>query len=141
MAQGYRPQRVGDQIREELSAMLTRGEVHDPKVGFITLTRVQVSPDLQVARVYYTSLGDAAARKDSQKALERATPFLRRQIGSRVQLRRVPEIEFRFDESITHQNRIEQILQDLHAEEATRGAGTDTTDIPSRTQTDDDDLD
>ena len=71
MAQGYRPHRVGDQIREELSAMLARGEVHDPKIGFITLTRVQVSPDLQVARVYYTSLGDAAARKDTA---ERARP-------------------------------------------------------------------
>ena len=114
MAQGHRPQRVGDQIREELSAMLARGEVHDPKIGFITLTRVQVTSDLQIARVYYTSLGDAAARKDSQKALDRATPFLRRQIGSRVQLRRVPEIEFRFDESIAHQDRIEQILQELH---------------------------
>jgi ribosome-binding factor A len=123
MAQGYRPQRVGDQIREELSAMLARGEVHDPKVGFITLTRVQVSADLQVARVYYTSLGDAAARKDTQKALDRATPFLRRQIGSRVQLRRVPEMEFRFDESIANQDRIEQILKELHQEEATRAAG------------------
>jgi ribosome-binding factor A len=114
MAQGFRPNRVGDQIREELSAMLTRGEVHDPKIGFITLTRVQVSPDLQIAHVYYTSLGDAAARKDTQKALDRATPFLRRQIGSRVQLRRVPELDFRFDESIAHQDRIEQILQELH---------------------------
>jgi ribosome-binding factor A len=114
MAQGYRPNRVGDQIREELSAMLTRGEVHDPKIGFITLTRVQVSPDLQIAHVYYTSLGDAAARKDTQKALDRATPFLRRQIGGRVKLRRVPELDFRFDESIAHQDRIEQILQELH---------------------------
>jgi ribosome-binding factor A len=120
LAQGYRPNRVGDQIREELSAMLARGEVHDPKIGFITLTRVQVSADLQVARVYYTSLGDAAARKDTQKALDRATPFLRRQIGARVQLRRVPEIEFRFDESIANQDRIEQILKDLHREEAER---------------------
>src|SRR6188472_4802433 len=127
MAQGYRPNRVGDQIREELSAMLTRGEVHDPKVGFITLTRVQVSPDLQVARVYYTSLGDPAARKDTQKALDRATPFLRRQVGSRVQLRRVPEIEFRFDESIAHQDRIEQILQELHQEEAARGQAAAST--------------
>jgi ribosome-binding factor A len=116
MAQGFRPNRVGDQIREELSAMLTRGEVHDPKIGFITLTRVQVSADLQIAHVYYTSLGDAAARKDTQKALDRATPFLRRQIGSRVQLRRVPELDFRFDESIAHQDRIEQILQELHKE-------------------------
>ena len=102
--------------------MLTRGEVHDPRIGFITLTRVQVSPDLQVARVYYTSLGDPAKRRETQKALDHATPFLRRQIGHRVQLRRVPEIEFRFDESIAHQDRIEQILQDLHQEEAARGA-------------------
>lgn len=108
--------------------MLARGEVHDPKIGFITLTRVQVSPDLQVARVFYTSLGDPAARKDTQKALDRATPFLRRQIGSRVQLRRVPELEFRFDESIESQDRIEQILRDLHLEDAKRAAeGRDRT--------------
>jgi ribosome-binding factor A len=128
MAQGFRPQRVADQIREELSSMLTRGEVHDPHVGFITLTRVQVSADLQVAHVYYTSLGDPAARLLTQKALDRATPFLRRQIGSRVTLRRVPELSFRFDESIAHQDRIEQVLQELHREEATRvpAAAADT---------------
>jgi ribosome-binding factor A len=122
MAQGYRPDRVGDQIRQELSELLARGEVHDPGIGFITLTRVQVSPDLQQARVFYTMLasGDAKARKDTEKALARATPFLRRQIGSRLRLRRVPELEFRFDESIAHQDRIEQILRDLHEEEAQR---------------------
>ena len=120
MAQGYRPDRVGDQIREALSDLLTRGVVHDPGIGFITLTRVKVSPDLQLARVYYSSLGDPAARKETAKALERATPFLRRQIGGRLRLRRVPEIEFRFDESIQHQDRIEQILRDLHEEEENR---------------------
>src|SRR5678815_4814408 len=114
MAQGYRPDRVGDQIRQELSDILSRGEVHDPGIGFITLTRVQVTPDLQLARVYYTSLGDTTARKETARALTRATGFFRRQIGSRLQQRRVPEIEFRFDESIAHQDRIEQILQELH---------------------------
>ena len=63
MSQGYRPDRVGDQIREELSEMISRGEVHDPGIGFITLTRVQVSPDLQLARIFYTTLGDPKARK------------------------------------------------------------------------------
>ena len=114
MAQGYRPNRVGDQIREELSSMLTRGEVHDPKIGFITLTRVQVSADLQVARVYYTSLGDAAARKETQKALDHATPFLRRQIGQRLRLKRVPELRFQYDESIAGQDRIDQLLDEIH---------------------------
>jgi ribosome-binding factor A len=120
MAQGYRPDRVGDQIRQELSEMLTRGEVHDPGIGFITLTRVQVSRDLQVARVFYTTLGDPKARAETQKALERATPYFRRQIGARVRLRRVPEVEFRFDDAIQHQDRIEQILRDLKEEEAAR---------------------
>jgi ribosome-binding factor A len=116
----YRPDRVGEQIRELLSEMLTRGEVHDPGIGFITLTRVQVSADLQVARAFYTSLGDPKARKETERALDRATPFFRRQIAGRLRLRRAPELEFRFDESIEHQDRIEQILRDLHEEEAQR---------------------
>ena len=124
MAQGYRPDRVADQIRQELSELLARGEVHDPGIGFITLTRVQVSPDLQLARVFYTTLGDSKARRDTARALERATPFFRRQIGGRLRLRRVPEFEFRFDESIAHQDRIEQILRDLHEEERRRGGGS-----------------
>jgi ribosome-binding factor A len=120
MAQGHRPDRVGDQIRQELSELLTRGAVHDPGIGFITLTRVKVSPDLQQARVYYTTMGDPKARRETEKALQRATPFFRRQLGSRLRLRRVPELEFRFDESVAHQDRIEQILRDLHHEEAER---------------------
>jgi ribosome-binding factor A len=126
MAQGYRPDRVGDQIRQQLSEILTRGEVHDPGIGFITLTRVQVTADLQLARVFYTSLGDANARKETARALARATGFFRRQIGARLQLRRVPELEFRFDESIANQDRIEQILRDIHEEDAQRAAESES---------------
>lgn len=136
MAQGFRPDRVGDQIREELSEMLARGEVHDTGIGFITLTRVKVSADLQVAHVFYTTLDEGPARRETQKALERATPFFRRQIGSRVRLRRVPEIEFRFDEAIQHQDRIEQILRDLKQEEARRAESQPAT--PAITPHDDD---
>src|SRR5919199_6411464 len=124
----HRPDRVGDQIRQEISEMLSRGAVHDPGIGFITLTRVKVSADLQVARVYYTSMGDPKARRETEKALDRATPFFRRQVGSRLNLRRVPELEFRFDESIGHQDRIEQILRDLHDEEAQRAVTPDDDD-------------
>jgi ribosome-binding factor A len=128
MAQGHRPDRVGEQIREELSDILTRGQVHDPGIGFITLTRVQVTSDLQIARVFYTSLGDQKARKETARALDRATPFFRRQIGGRLRLRRVPEIEFRFDETIEHQDRIEQILQDLKNEDERRALEAPKTD-------------
>jgi ribosome-binding factor A len=128
----YRPDRVGDQIRQELSELLSRGAVHDPGIGFITLTRVKVSPDLQVARVYYTSLGDEAARRQTAKALERATGFFRRRVGDRLQLRRVPELHFQFDESVGHQDRVEQILRDLHEEEERRNASVAESAPPSR---------
>jgi len=113
MSQGARPDRVADQIRGELGQLLAR-EVHDPGIGFVTITRVQVTPDLQHARVYYTALGDDRARRSSDRALHRAVPFLRRQIGSRLRLRRVPELELIYDESIAGQDRIEQLLHDLH---------------------------
>src|SRR5438445_6575910 len=106
MSQGSRPDRVADQIRAELALLLAR-EVHDPGIGFVTLTRVQVSPDLQLARVFYTALGPSgdagAARKNNRRALERAAPFLLRQIGSRLPLKRVPERKFLSDESIGRQ--------------------------------------
>jgi ribosome-binding factor A len=116
MAQGSRPDRVGDQLRTELAQLLAR-DVHDPGIGFITLTRVQVTPDLHQARVFYTSLGDDQAKRNSARALERASPFLRRQIGARLRLRRVPELTFIYDESIAGQDRIEQLLSRLHDDE------------------------
>ena len=105
--------------------MLTRGDVRDPGIGFITLTRVQVSADLQIALVFYTSLGNSKVRAETAKALERATPFLRRQIGTRLRLRRVPQIEFRFDETIQHQDRIEQILRELRKKDENRSSPVD----------------
>lgn len=112
MAQGSRPARVADLIRSELSDLLAR-TVNDPGVGFVTVTRVTVSADLQSARVYYTCLADAAGRRNSAEALDRAAPFLRRQIGRRLTLKRVPTLRFVFDESIEHQERIEQLLDEL----------------------------
>ena len=122
---GNRPERVGEAIRDELSQLLQR-EVHDPGVGFITLTQVKVSPDLQLARVYYTSMGDEHALKETAKALGRATPFLRRQVAQRLRLRKAPELQFFYDQSIAHHARIEQILQDLKAETTSREGATAT---------------
>jgi len=114
MSQGSRPDRVADQIRAELAQLLAR-DVHDPGIGFVTLTRVEVSGDIQQARVYYTALGDEKARRATERALERAGPFLRRQIGGRLRLKRVPELRFFYDHSIAGQDRIEQILNEIHA--------------------------
>lgn len=116
-----RPDRVGEAIRNELSELIAR-EVHDPGIGFLTLTRVSVTSDLQQARVYYTSLGDEKAQRESAQALKRAGPFLRRLLGSRIRLRRVPELTFFYDQSVANTDRIEQILQDLKAEAESRSA-------------------
>ncbi len=122
MSQGARPERVADQIRSEIGLLLTR-DVHDPGIGFVTVTRVQVTGDLQQARVFYTALGDDRARKNTARALERAAPFLRRQIGARLRLKRVPELRFFYDDSIAGQDRIEQILNDLHVSEPSSDQG------------------
>ena len=114
MSQGSRPERVAEQIRIELASLLAR-DVHDPGIGFVTLTRVHISADLQQARVLYTALGDDKAQAASARALERAAPFLRRQIGSRLRLKRSPELKFIYDESVEGQDRIERILNELHA--------------------------
>jgi ribosome-binding factor A len=66
-------------------------------------------------------MGDEKSRRDTDKALQRATPFLRRQVAQRLRLRRAPELQFFYDESIAHQDRIEQILQDLKTEKDSRG--------------------
>jgi ribosome-binding factor A len=109
-----RPARLGEQIREDLSEIL-KNEVRDPGIGFLTFTHVKVSADLQVARVYYTTLGDERARRQAGSALERAAPFLRRQLAARLRLRRAPELNFQYDESIARGERVEQLLQEIHA--------------------------
>ena len=120
-----RPSRVGEQIREDLTELLAR-EVHDPGIGFLTITRVQMTSDLQSARVYYTTLGDAQARKQTSRALDRATPFLRRHLGQRLRLRRIPELQFFFDENIERLDRVERILQELKLERTERAERDDT---------------
>jgi ribosome-binding factor A len=129
MPQGSRASRVGDQIRAELASLLTRN-VHDPGIGFLTITHVKVSPDLQQARVYYTTIGDDKARRESARALGRATPFLRRHVGQRLRLKRVPELAFFFDEGIEKSDRIERILQQLNTERADTPAPAEDTTEP-----------
>jgi ribosome-binding factor A len=135
MSQGSRPDRVADQLRQELAELIAR-EVHDPGIGFLTITYVKVTPDLQQARVYYTTIGDDKARTETGRALHRAIPFLRRQLGRRLRLKHVPALDFFYDESIERQDRIERIMLDIQAERAEHphlndlGAGNDDSNEP-----------
>jgi ribosome-binding factor A len=126
----HRVERIAEQIREEVSQILST-EVADPGIGLVTVTRVKVTPDLSLARIYWTTLGDAAQRKQTAKALSRAAPYVRHLLSTRMTLRRSPEVQFLFDQSVAAQDRVEQILRDLHEQDAAReaeirAAGTST---------------
>lgn len=115
MALSHRVERIAEQIREELSQMLAT-EVRDPGVGLVTITRVKVTADLSLARVYWTALSEGKERAATAKALARTAPFLRHLLSQRLTLRRVPDVVFQYDESVAAQDRIERIIQELHAE-------------------------
>jgi ribosome-binding factor A len=115
----HRIERIAEQLREEVSQILAT-EVADPGVGLVTVTRVKVTPDLSLARVYWTLLGDAAERKRTIKALQRAAPFVRAMLASRVTLRRVPEVHFQYDEGLAAHQRVEELLHEIHEQEAAR---------------------
>ena len=119
MALSHRVERIQEQVREEVSQMLAT-EVRDPGVGLVTVTRAKVTADLSLARVYWTMMGDAAERKKTAKALERVAGFVRHLLSERLTLRRSPEVKFIFDESVASQDRIEQIIQEIHVEDAAR---------------------
>ncbi|QQK80218.1 30S ribosome-binding factor RbfA [Salicibibacter cibi] len=111
-----RAQRVGEQMKKELSDILMR-EVKDPRVEFVTVTGVDVTGDLQHATVYVTVLGESEEKEETLKALRQAKGFIRSEIGKRINLRKTPDIEFDFDESIAYGNRIEKLINDLKKEE------------------------
>ena len=110
-----RTQRVADQVLHEVAQILQR-EVKDPRVGFVTLTGAKVSPDLHYAWLYYTVLGEEGARAATQKGLESATAFIRREIGRRLRLKNTPELRFEFDESVERGLRIEELFQGIRHE-------------------------
>jgi ribosome-binding factor A len=109
-----RSHRVGEQIQKEISALLVKG-LKDPRVGFVTITAVEVSGDLRHARIYFTALGEEQVRRETLRGLTSAIPFLRRELGKRLRLRLVPELTFQFDTSLEYGNRIESLLRDLNS--------------------------
>lgn len=112
-----RTQRVGESMREALSELIQR-HVKDPRIGFVTITGVRVTPDLSKAHVYYTVLGDDEDEANTQAGLESAAPFLRTEAGRRVRLKTLPELEFHLDDVPERGQRVDSILADIHRTEA-----------------------
>lgn len=114
---GVRPERVGAEIQAAVADLLTRGLIKDPRVGFITITGVKVSPDLRVARVYYSMLGTDAEKAETQAGLDAAKGFVRREVTKAVKLRVSPEVFFSFDPSLEEGDKIERLLKEVKAKE------------------------
>ena len=108
-----RAERVGEQMKKELMDIINN-KLKDPRVGFLTITDVQPTNDLSLAKVYFTVLGDDKEREDTFKGLEKAKGFLKTEIAQRMRLRIVPDLQFEYDESIDYGNRIERLIQELH---------------------------
>lgn len=104
-----RQRRVSELIHRELSLLLMR-EVRDPRLADVTVTEVRVTPDLLIARVYYSVLGDAEQEKEVAVALESAKGYLRTQLAAQVRLRLAPELVFHFDESAKYGRHIDELL-------------------------------
>ncbi|HEY2420906.1 MAG TPA: 30S ribosome-binding factor RbfA [Neobacillus sp.] len=112
----HRANRVGEQMKKELSDIIGR-KIKDPRIGFVTVTDVEVTGDLQQAKAYISVLGDEEQRENTLKGLAKAKGFIRSEIGQRIRLRKTPEITFEFDESVDYGNKIETLIHQLHHED------------------------
>ncbi|MCF3942391.1 30S ribosome-binding factor RbfA [Oceanobacillus alkalisoli] len=108
-----RANRVAEQMKKELGEILTT-KLKDPRIGFVTVTDVEVTGDLQQATIYISVLGSEKEKQDTLLGLTKAKGFIRSEIGKRIRLRKTPELLIEFDEAYEYGNRIESILRDLN---------------------------
>ncbi|MDP9483606.1 MAG: 30S ribosome-binding factor RbfA [Chloroflexota bacterium] len=109
-----RTDRIDELLRQEIGSILTR-EVKDPRVGFATVTRVETAPDLGHARVWISVIGQQAERKETIAALDGVMHFVRRELGARLRLRRIPVLHVRLDDTLERGTRLLHLLDELEA--------------------------
>jgi ribosome-binding factor A len=107
-----RTDRIDELLREEIGQILAR-DIQDPRIGFVTVTDVDTAPDLSTARVWVSVIGQPAEREGTLRALRRAMPFVRHELGSRVRLRRIPELLVREDDTAQRGTRVLRLLAEL----------------------------
>ncbi len=115
---GIRPERVANAIRREISNII-HDELKDPRMGFTTITKVEITPDLRYAKIYYSVLGNEKEKKSTKIALKNATGFMKGLIGDRLKLRCTPELAFVVDKTIEYHDKINRILEGINKEKKT----------------------
>ena len=108
-------ERLGSTFVEEISKILYE-EVKDPNIGYVTITSAKISSDLSYAKIYFTSLLDDK-REEVLKSLNKASGFIRKELCERVEIRKMPELTFVYDDSIEYGNKIEKIIEEIHEKE------------------------
>ena len=117
MPSNRRLDRVAHLVQRELGAILAEGHIKDPRVGFPTITRVEVSKDLKLAHVAVSVLGDEQAAADCLKGLQSAAGYLRHELGQRIRLKQIPTVMFHHDRSLDYSFHIKDVLKKLHDQE------------------------
>ena len=107
-----RAQRVAETIHQEISNLLIKG-LKDPRIGFVTITSVDVTSDLRQAKVYFTLMGSQDDRQQTQSGLDSSASYVRQQLGKVLRLRYIPEIHFIYDASVDYGQHIEELLSDV----------------------------
>ena len=115
MSSQLRIEKLQELIKQEMSKMLLR-EIKDPRIGFVTVTDVEMTGDLREAKIYVSIMGDEEKVQESLKGLKSALGFIRREIGKRIKIRFTPEISFALDTSLDYSEHIQKILLDIEKE-------------------------
>ncbi len=119
-----RQRQVAELLHEEISLLIQR-RARDPRLGFVTVTDVEVTPDLRVAHVYVSVLGNDEEVKQALEGLDHAASFFRRELGASLSLRYIPELDFRLDDSLERGFRIDRLLDSLLEETSADGSDTE----------------
>ena len=127
---------MAEQIREHIALMLVRGQIADPRLRGVTLNSVKMSPDLQIAKVYFSVLGEKSKRQEAEKGLKQASGFIRRELGKALLVRYTPAVVFHYDDSIEYSVKmgalISKVSDELREDEAKRENSQETHQIEDK---------
>jgi ribosome-binding factor A len=127
-----RTEQVAAAIKEEVSKLIQR-ELRDPRLGFVTVTRVDPSPDLKYAKIFFSVMGDDVVKAETLKVLRHASGFLRHELSHILTLRYTPQLTFEFDVAMEHGDKIQRLLMQLEREEKERAQVAGNSDVTGAT--------